>query len=311
MSLVDFIFRSNKTICAVFTLAALSFSILRCAPEKHDLHCDIRGEADLKAWSAHNLKSSEICLVTHNDKLTGYTIETNKNHKEYTAKYGYPYQFRTGNISGPLFKDPAQTNKVYREGFYWQKITAVKDELKRNECRWVMWIDADTIFTNYKSKVEDVLREYAFRIHNGKSSESHLILSSELVTPDSPVNAGVILVRNSQWSKDFFDHAENAYPYYKDHGLPEQDFLQDAAYQRIKLGQFDTYLRPPVLKVSFDNLLPQTLVIPQRSMNSFHRYGKNDGNAQWKKGDFIAHLSGSSNAERLEMIRILTREIIR
>jgi hypothetical protein len=272
----------------------------------------IPGSADTAAWEVHRLRSSEICIVSHSDRRAGYAIKTTFNHEEYASRYGYSYQFLTGLISGELFQDPAHSNKIFREGLYWQKVTAVKKALDRQECRWVMWLDADTVFTNFTKKINHVIQEYGFRVHEGNHFENHLILSAEEVAPSVAVNAGVFLVRNSDWSKSFFQHAEEAYPYYKDHSLPEQDFLQDAVYSRIELGRFETYSPTGEQKFSFENLLKKTIVIPQRVMNSFHRYPMTDNtNAQWEDGDFIAHLSGSSNEQRLEMIEKLKLKIVR
>ncbi len=277
----------------------------------------IPGSADSEAWLTHHLQPENICVVTHNDNRNpeSYAFLTSQNHEEYTKKHGYKYHFYTGRISGDRFLDPnSSRGRVHQEGLYWQKITAVKNQLDREDCRWVMWIDADVIFTHFQKKIEDIIREYGFRIDQDVKLENHLILSREEALPEVGVNAGVFLVRNSDWSKNFFDHAEAAYPYYKEHALPEQDFLQDAAYQRISLGDFNTYTQPDQSReFRHKNLLKFTITLPQRVMNSFNRGSKyNDNeNIQWQRGDFIAHLSAGTNESRRRMIQIFRSRIIR
>lgn len=270
----------------------------------------IPGEPDLQVWNTYHLKSSDICIVSHYDTRADFVEKTVKNHEDYTSRHGYSYKFRIGNISGNLFKDSSKQNKTFREGLYWQKVIAVREELDRSNCRWVMWIDADVMFTNFTKKVEDILKQYAFRMYHNIQFENHLILSAEQVNFSSVINAGVFLVRNSGWSVDFFKEMANAYPYYKNKPLPEQEFLQDAAYQRIQFNQFSSYRHPKTNAPIFANLLEKVIVIPQREMNSFRRFDVYDGIARWHEGDYIAHLSGSSNDARLDMIRSLVPKIV-
>jgi len=245
----------------------------------------------------------DICIVTqytsNQDVFASISADI---HQAYAYEHGYKaYAFR-GRISGDQFVDPGHSERLRRDGLYWQKVSAVKQVLERQDpvthapaCRWVMWLDADAVFTNFNRSIDTVLSRFP-----GKD----IILSREHF--DTLINAGVYFVKNSPKGHAFLDAVAAMFPQYKNRELPEQMAMQDYA--------FDTRIPEPYEGL-YDQVLPRLRaeigIAPQRTFNSFAISSMSDNALYtWEPCDFVAHLAATKADARanrmLEMKETMT-----
>lgn len=123
----------------------------------------------------------------------------------------------------------------------------------------VVMLDSDALITNPEIKFEDLSKL-------GKD----VIMCEEYLGPHSKINAGVVIVNNTQASKDMFRQIIDAY----DQWISMPHLWQTWMNERL-------------------DSLPITLV-EGRTFNSIV-YGNR---TYWHPGDFIAHFAGNDNREQ-------------
>ena len=239
-----------------------------------------------------------ICLTTLTDEKSkswqtryfgwrnfdGLLALTWGNKQKYATKHGYR-----------LFDESDQLDKTRPAS--WSKIRAVQRLLKEESCDWVFWLDADTVVMNSDKKVEAFL-------------PAHDTIDM-LFSPDDGggYNAGVWLVRNSEWGRNFLQEWWDMKSFVKPPGL-------------AKSGDNDA-LKHKTAHMSEAEL--QHIGAPARcTFNSFARFVKPDefqavqtrvkehpwymDEASYHKGDLIAHVAGVDN--KVETIQLLLEEAV-
>lgn len=93
----------------------------------------------------------------------------------------------------------------------WNKVRVLMDMLNRTKHEWVMWVDTDAVVTNRSVRVEDIITA-AESLEHHRSPNDHSTLTNprsttlDLLLCDDiggwELNTGVMLWRNTQWSKD-------------------------------------------------------------------------------------------------------------
>jgi len=201
-----------------------------------------------------------------------------QNKQAYAARHGYT--FFDGSHLLYAGRPPA-----------WSKILVMQHLLQQTgvqTCDWVMWMDADVVIMNMTIRMESFL-----------PATYDMLVTSDL--PNTGWNAGVIMVRNSEWSKQF---------------------LQD-------WWNMTSYVRPAGFSLSGDNnalkallsdmpsLHPHVLVPARCTFNSFTMFvqteARNFQQEDWylstnfyHQGDFVAHVAGYDN--KLDTVRLLFEE---
>jgi hypothetical protein len=240
------------------------------------------------ASETHMAGPKDVCIVTHfTSNMDTYALDASDNHQAYAWRHGYKTFAYRGRISGDQFIDPDNAERLRHDGLYWQKIAAVQRLLAQRAtigdgpfCQWVMWIDADAIFTNFERSIESILAQYP-----GKD----VVLAREYF--DTFINAGVFFVNNSEQGRSFIDNVAGMFDVYKDEKLPEQQAMQDYALQRRipltpKQKHFEAYAR---------DLRPEIVIAAQRTFNSF-------ANAS-VPSDLVAHLAGTKGEKRKQRMQ--------
>jgi len=149
----------------------------------------------------------------------------------------------------------------------WNKLLAVRDALLTRRTPWVMWLDADAVIMNLHYRAEDLIVE-------GRD----LILGSDF----NGLNSAVFLVRNCEWSLRFLDTVYN---------------LGDIDYEPDRFGQkWEQNTIKHVLN-NFAGFTEHVALHPERRMNSLPE--------AYQPGDFILHLGGLSQTERLKRVQKL------
>ncbi len=224
--------------------------------------------------------SLSIAIVTHSTADVDYYELTKPNHADYAARHGYTYWPRTGRISGTQFFDPNAKKRVWRLGLYWQKIAAMEQALER-EYDWVMWVDADVVFTNPNVKIESIIERYG--------NDKDLIVATDLwLGRHDQINSGVFLVRNSPGGRKLIADIASLYTKYKNRRTPEQQALQDTILNE-------------------NGLVENAVIVPQRAINAFYDVAKiAPKNANWHACDFAAHVCATPD-KRGKIEQLLSR----
>ncbi len=237
-----------------------------------------------------------IAIVSHSTLDVKYLDLAKDVHQRYARKFGYDYILRN-NLLTEQFIDRFASSKVFQLGLYWQKIFAVQAAFEERDARshdpekrrygWVMWVDADALFTNFTIPLEEITAK-----HPGKS----FLVSRE---PYMKINAGIFLLKNDPWSREMLATVARSYAYYRNHNQPEQEALQDYIFGFIgKDGRGELSYTPVEQKYYDPSLVAkEAIILPQRHLTAFYpgsgmitlfAYGED---VVWEPGDFIEHFA--------------------
>lgn len=152
------------------------------------------------------------------------------------------------------------------------KIIFIDSLLESEQYDWILWVDNDTLFTNFNKKIENLIDEsYNFIICADYGGD---------------VNAGVFLVKNSKEGKEYIKFLK-------------KKMYELAPTNKFLFGEEQTAICATYKDEQFKHIIK---VIPQKFMNSYpysgvygHPNGLNDWlgvNGDWEPGDFIIHIPG-------------------
>ncbi|KAM0970914.1 hypothetical protein ACFX15_018327 [Malus domestica] len=126
-----------------------------------------------------------------------------------------------------------------RMGRYWAKLPVIRAAMVAHpEAEWIWWVDSDALFTDMEFKLPlDRYKNHNFVVHGW----THLVMETHSWTG---LNAGVFLIRNSQWAMDFLEvwasmgpqtpdyekWGETLRSTFKDKAFPESDDQTGLAY---------------------------------------------------------------------------------
>lgn len=164
----------------------------------------------------------------------------------------------------------------------WQKMQRIYDEAKRrfSERQQILWLDADALITNPALSMADLLPD----------DERTVLFASrdwdECPPEDEPhyFNTGNMVVRWGFGFDDLFDamFERGARDYWTEWGY-EQSTLQDIT--------------------RYDDLGALIRVLPGQALNAVPRELHARTRNPWQQSNFLAHLTGVSNAERLAFLQ--------
>jgi hypothetical protein len=139
-----------------------------------------------------------ITLETRGDKEE-YVKLHNRSFQEYVERQNrnqqnqYSYEFITECDSTD-----------HRHNIYWCKFFQLRKALEQNKYDYVVWVDSDTVITDYDLDFAQLLKGY----------QSHWFVSLDNLPTDKlypSLNAGVVAVRNSDKGKEILQVITNIY----------------------------------------------------------------------------------------------------
>ena len=137
-----------------------------------------------------------------------------------------------------------------------------------------MMIDADAFFTNMNITLQSIV-DMAREMHIGTSLD--MIISEDC----NGLNAGVFMIRVSEWSLDFLNEVWSV----NDPQLPFVDVWWEQSAIRYILEQSTESKK-------------HVAIVPQKLINCYPSTFQEECYAKWWKGDFIMHfVAGSKNSE--------------
>lgn len=152
----------------------------------------------------------------------------------------------------------------------WFKPIAICDELKNNS-NYILWLDIDTLILKQDFILEDICK-----------SDKQIYISKDI----NGINSGVMLIKNSEYMRKFFEEVSNLYSSFKDHIWWEQA----AIIHLIKNNYID-----------IENNIEY---IPQKIFNAYDKNLVNTNDDGYVCNDsFILHLPSINNKKRHETIK--------
>jgi ADP-heptose:LPS heptosyltransferase len=196
-----------------------------------------------------------LTLVTLNDDVMAAVARiTRRRLREYADRHQY------GLLHYEKLLDPSRPAS-------WNKVLAVRNALLSRQSEWVMWMDADAIVMN--------LEFPATRLIDDKVD---LIFGSDY----NGMNAGIFLIRYSDWSLRFLECT-----YFLGECYADPDGFNP-------LWEQSTFKH---LIVHFPEVEQHVKILPQAAMNS--------DPGTYQDGDFVLHLAGVPNDKRLQSLASL------
>ncbi len=205
-----------------------------------------------------------VCTII-GDYVDYYAKYTSVNMRCYCNRYGYDFVCQEGSIDKSRYPT-------------WSKVKLVENLLNEiegggNKYDWVMWIDSDAVITNKNIKIEEIIGSYG---------DLDFIVAKEDCC-ELTINAGVFLVKNTEWSKNFLKK------WYAQTQYLNTGWLDNSAL--IYLQQYDNSSREKIK------------LVKQRIFNSFvGAPGREGSEGIWKEGDFICHYAGVPNRTPLKWL---------
>ncbi|CAG8603709.1 15198_t:CDS:2 [Acaulospora morrowiae] len=129
-------------------------------------------------------------------------VEAADNKRDYALRNGYAFVARSLEFAQQHYKGRKAV---------WGKIDALEKVLPHYD--WLFWIDMDAIIANPAVTIEDLLEKFS-GIVGGKENFNDINLIVARPEGDPSINAGVFLMRNSDWSRQFLRDVQKQKNYF-------------------------------------------------------------------------------------------------
>lgn len=219
------------------------------------------------------------------------------NQEAYCKSKGYLYEVYEQNLA----KDSLP---------YWTKIAGINRLLNgKNPSQWIVWLDDDAVITNGKIGFDKVIKNLCDKYPN-----IDIFVTEDVPYAATKLNTGVLIVRNSDFSRNFFQELFNMR-----HTVVPRYATEKYTYANCP-GQSCLHEQEAMHNLLLDNpnYLKHVKIIPQREpngvgMNTFMRFNHLDDNrggihmtyggdpesSLGKPEDFIVQCTGLSTKGRL------------
>ena len=222
---------------------------------------------------------SVAMITTYTDNLKELVELTwYKNKKLYCEKHDYKYHLldsteRFDDNDNFQYDKLGYLPKEYY-GHVYTKVNGIQKLLYNYpEYSWLMWCDADTLITNFNTKIESFLDD-----------KYHFIIASVF----NGINAGIFCIRNSKEGRAYIDNMLR----YRSYFMHEQDFI---------IKTLDMYKN--IIKI-----VPQKTFNSFCFSDGLHTDAPSSKDTfglegQWAPGDFLMHWPGSTTDRRIELAK--------
>ncbi|KAH7648576.1 hypothetical protein FG379_000601 [Cryptosporidium bovis] len=265
----------------------------------------------------------EIVILTAGNEDFNTLVELEKNRIEYSRKHDYCYiHFSCNDNIGIQKKEGLNIDdKICKYPHFWRYLAMWKLFTKKeiidnsgiqiltNKIKWVLYMDLDAMFTNFEFKIEKLIENYSI-------STTGLIIAADTkcYIDKYPLNNGVMLIRNSKFSKQLAFQILSKYKYkdsllfdgvnrWNAKGLKDQPILTNILVEDKKEIDSNKIMNYCLFAMNnnldLNGIIQSTeniIVVSPRIMNSVRRsfthFRKDNALWHWRSRDWIAHLSG-------------------
>lgn len=130
------------------------------------------------------------------------SLPSAENKRIYADKHGYDFVARAAEF--------AQEEHRGRR-LVWGKIGAIQKVLPHYE--WLFWMDMDAIIADMEKDLHDII-DFAEKANAAKDIKEEVSLIVARPKRDKMLNAGVMLIKNTEWSRAFFAEVQTRAPWY-------------------------------------------------------------------------------------------------
>jgi len=197
-----------------------------------------------------------------------------------------------GELSKLTLPSKEQYAKIHSYDFYnkagnfdknksigWAKIDIILDKI--NQYDWLFYVECDAMIMNPTIRLQNLVDEnYDIIISRSKCGEGF-----------TNINTGILLIKCSEWSKQFFNKLNTKQNYFNNNWFEQGAIIQELDNSEI---------------------LKHFKFVQNRFFNSFYHRGDHiflDEN--FKVGDFICHAAGISNESRYSLFTELQNKVIK
>ncbi|KAG0240831.1 galactosyl transferase GMA12/MNN10 family-domain-containing protein [Mortierella sp. GBAus27b] len=178
------------------------------------------------------------------------SLPSAENKRNYASKHGYDFVARAAEFAQEEFRG---------RRLVWGKIGAIQKVLPHYE--WLFWMDMDAVIADLNKDVRGIIREAEEKNPN-KEQEISLIVVQPV--RDKMLNAGVMLIKNTDWSRRFFSEVQTKADWYH-----KSSYEQAAIWEVMNLPEWKSGV---YIFEKNDHV-----------MNTFPK--------QYEEGDFIVHFA--------------------
>ncbi len=190
-----------------------------------------------------------------------------------------------------------KTNKFERH-FYWLKIKMIIENLEKGTHDFLFWVDADAFFCKFENILDHVDKSKHLFVHNNFFKSSHKTKYKFVNYLTWAPNVGVLLIRNTNWSLNFFKNVWNKKKYL-DHFWPDNAAFMDELGFKAEISKISSNsVNKDTLKKIF--FLPGTWnSMPKKN----YKNPEKDEVSNFYFDPIIIHLAGIRKRDRLKFIR--------
>lgn len=205
-----------------------------------------------------------------------------ENKRNYASRHGYAFVARSQEFA-------QQELRTVPRRIVWGKVDVIEKVLPKYD--WLFWMDMDAVVMNQDISVHAILDDLRKTYPTGpKGFESSVDLVVVRPGRDKMLNAGVFLMRNTEWSHRFLKQVQATSSWYNKSPSYEQGAMWDAIN--------DSANKEHVVVIQSDHMF-----------NTFPQF--------YKPGDFVVHfapdkcpnsavLKGLDAAQRIENGEVIT-----
>ena len=231
------------------------------------------------------IQSNKLKILSgYNFRYRSIGEKSEKNIIKYANYFNFDYEFE-------------KKNKFERH-FYWLKIKMLIDNLEKKTHKYYLWLDADTFFCRYENILNHIDKSKHIHVHNNFFKSSHKTKYKFVNYLTWAPNVGVLLVRNTNWSLNFFKNVWNKRKYLN-HFWPDNAAFMDVIGLKAEISKISDNNMPKnvIQNVSFLSGIWNSM--PKRNFKN----PKNDELSNFYFDPVIIHLAGIRRRDRLEFIR--------
>ncbi|CAG8563029.1 11169_t:CDS:2, partial [Racocetra fulgida] len=145
---------------------------------------------------------NDTCMYSVIDDVTD-------NKRRYAKKHGYSFVARSKEFTQQIYKKRRDV---------WGKIDIIEKLLPYYD--WILWLDMDAVIANQDITIEQLFENFKKKVGNEKFDNISFIIARP--KNDRMINAGVFLIKNSEWSRKFLRDAQKQSKYYYYGSLEQQ-----------------------------------------------------------------------------------------
>ena len=186
----------------------------------------------------------------------------------------------------------------FERHFYWLKIKMLIEHLENGSHEFYLWLDADTFICRYENILDHVDKTKNICIHNQFFKSKHKTKIKNIDYLSWGPNGGVILVKNSKLSLNFFKNVWNKKKYLN-HYWPDNAAVMDEIGFKAEISKLSDNNPSKKMLNNFYFLSGLWNSMPNKNFNN----PDNNEISNFYFNPIIIHLAGIRRRDRINFIK--------